>query len=304
MPEEKMIILLYGEDTYSSRKKMGEVMEEHKKKHKSGLNLRYLEGKNVSFDDLRNEMLGASMFKEKKLIVLLDAFSNSKLKEDLIEKGEVFADSDNVLLLFERQDVPKKEKLLSFIEKHGKLQEFSFLEGKLLKDWIREEFKRLNATADEGAIEMLADFVGGDLWQISNEVAKLANYNPRGVTGKDVKLLVRPKSETNVFDTMDAIALKDKKRAFDLLKSHMEKGDSAIYLLSMIASQIRNIISVKGGGKIAMHPYVMRKSMQQAKNFSLEDLKRIYARIVELDSDIKVGRVDQGIALDVLISEI
>ncbi len=301
-----MIILLYGEDTYRSRKKMEEIMEEHKKKHKSGLNLRYLEGRNASFDDLRNEMLGASMFKEKKLVVLLDVLSNSKLKEDLIEKGEVFSDSENVLLLFEKQSIAKKEKLLSFIEKHGKLQEFSPLEGKPLKDWIEAEFKRLNAAIEEKALEMLADFVGGDLWQMSNEIAKLANYNPKGAKASDIELLVKPRLETNIFDTMDAIALKDKKRAFDLLKSHMEKGDSAIYLLSMIASQIRNIISVKGssGEKIAMHPYVMRKSMQQAKNFSLEDLKRIYSRIVELDSDIKVGRIEQGIALDVLISEI
>lgn len=85
-----MIILLYGEDTYREREKLREIMEEHKQKHKSGLNLRYLEGKTTSFDDLRNEILGISMFKEKKLVVLLDSLSNTKLKDDLIEKGEAF----------------------------------------------------------------------------------------------------------------------------------------------------------------------------------------------------------------------
>ncbi len=122
-----MIILLYGEDTYREKKKVNEIMEEHRQKHKSGLNLRYLEGKNVSFDDLRNEMLGISMFKEKKLIVVTDVSLNNKLREDLIEKGEPFIASDNVLLLVEQSKLLKKDKLVAFLEKKGKVQEVELL---------------------------------------------------------------------------------------------------------------------------------------------------------------------------------
>lgn len=300
-----MIILLHGEDTYRSKRKLFEIIEEHKKKHKSGLNLRCIDAKNIDFEDLRNEMLGASMFKEKKLIILLNAFSNNKLKEDLISRGNIFADSDNVLLLFEDQAVPEKEKMYGFIEKHAKIQESNILKGKQLKDWVLAEFKAKGGKIDDEALLTVIDFVQGDLWAMTNEITKLINYAPNGVKKKDVLLLVRPKLETNIFDTIDAIATKDKKKAVDLLKAHIEKGDSVIFLLAMIASQIRNIISVKGIGRhISMNPFVMRKSIQQAANFSMDDLKKIYRRIVELDSDIKSGKVDQNIVLDILISEI
>jgi DNA polymerase III delta subunit len=49
---------------------------------------------------------------------------------------------------------------------------------------------------------------------------------------------------------------------------------------------------------------VFSKSLSQSRNFSLDDLKRIYARIVELDSQIKVGKMDQDMAIDILIAEI
>jgi len=302
---KKMIILLYGEDTYRQKEKLGEIMEEHKQKHKSGLNLRYLEGKSISFDDLRNEMLGISMFKEKKLVVVLDPLSNSKLKEDLLEKGEAFVASDNVLLLVEQAKILKADKLLKFLEKKGKIQEFELLTGAKLKNWVKKEIEEKGGTINEAALEKLIEYVSSDLWRMENEVLKLVNYS-KSISEKSIDLLVHPSHETNIFDTVDAIAAKNKRKAMDLIKSHIEKGESAIYILAMIASQIRNIISVKGGGpgQLGMHPFVFRKTSYQANNFNLEELKSIYARITQLDSEIKVGKIDQSIALDVLISEI
>lgn len=298
-----MIILLHGGDTYRMKRKMKEIMDEHKEKHKSGLNLRYLEGKTVSFDDLRNEMLGISMFKEKKLVVLSDVFFNSKVKEEIIEKGRAFIDSDNVLLLVESSMIPAKDKLLGFLEKEGKVQEFEPLSGVKLNNWAKKEIERLKGNFNDGALEKLIEYVGGDLWQLENEIKKLVNYSS-SIKEKDVEEMVKPKYETNVFDTIDAIAAKNKKKAIELLKEHAEKGDSVLYLLAMVASQIRNIISVKSGSVSGMHPFVLRKATYQAKNFSMEDLKRIYQRIVDLDFEIKVGKIEQDMALDVLISEI
>jgi len=305
MPNKAMIILLYGEDTYRERGKLREIMEEHKLKHKSGLNLRYLEGKTISFEDLRNEILGISMFKEKKLVVVLNPLSNSKLKEDLLEKGEVFVSSDNLLLLVEQSKLLKKDKFLSFMEKNGKVQDFELLTGVKLKNWVKKRVEEKGGEINEIVLDKLIEHVGSDLWRMENEIMKLINYS-KNISEKNIDLLVHPNHETNIFDTIDAIAVKNKKKAMNLIKNHIEKGESAIYILAMIASQIRNILSVKSGGtgQLGMHPFVFRKTTSQAKNFSLDELKKIYARITQLDSEIKVGKIDQSIALDVLISEI
>lgn len=305
MPNKAMIILLYGEDTYREKEKLKEIMEEHKLKHKSGLNLRYLEGKTTSFDDLRNEILGISMFKENKLVVVLNPLSNSKLKEDLLENGNIFISSDNLLLLVEQSKLLKKDKFLSFMEKNGKVQDFELLTGVKLKNWVKKRVEEKGGEINEIVLDKLIEHVGSDLWRMENEIMKLINYS-KNISEKNIDLLVHPNHETNIFDTIDAIAVKNKKKAMNLIKNHIEKGESAIYILAMIASQIRNILSVKSGGtgQLGMHPFVFRKTTSQAKSFSLDELKNIYARITQLDSEIKVGKIDQSIALDVLISEI
>jgi DNA polymerase-3 subunit delta len=304
-----MIILFYGQDSYRAKRKLNELMEEHKKKHKSGLNLRYMEAKGTSFGDLKNEILMVSMFQEKKLVVLLDPLSNSKLKEDLIEQGEIFINSENILLLFESNDINAKDKLLSFLNEKAKVEKFEPLKGDKLKDWTKKEVERLGGKIEEKALVLLTDMVQGNLWQLSNEIIKLVNYNKEEITEKDIKILVNPNNVTNIFDTVDAIAQRNKRKAIDLIKNHIEKGESAIFLLATIASQIRNIISVKSSDgerayDLGMHPFVFSKSLSQSRNFSLEELKRIYARIVELDFQIKVGKIDQNIAIDMLITEI
>lgn len=299
-----MIILLCGEDTYRSRQRLSEIVEEYRAEYKSGFNLSYLEGKEVIFEDLKSLMFEISMFKEKKLYVVYGPSLNRKLKEDLCEKGKIFADCDNTLVLYEAGSLAKNDKLLSFAEKNGKVEQFNALKAAALQDWIREKFIQTDKEFDEEAVKKLAELVGGDLWRLNNEIGKLANKEGK-ITLKAVESEVRPNLELNIFETVDAIASKDKKRAIKLLKAHEEQGDAPIYLIAMIASQIRNMISVKqAGGNPGMNSFVAMKSSRQAAGFSLEELKRIYARILELDSDIKVGKIEQEVALDILISEI
>jgi DNA polymerase-3 subunit delta len=53
-----------------------------------------------------------------------------------------------------------------------------------------------------------------------------------------------------------------------------------------------------------MHPFVLRKSFDQAKNFSFSALKKIYSRLAEIDIAIKSGRIEPRVALDLMVQEI
>ena len=53
-----------------------------------------------------------------------------------------------------------------------------------------------------------------------------------------------------------------------------------------------------------LHPYVVKKSHAQAQRFSLSELKKIYQKIFEVDLNIKTGKIDPQIALDLLIAEL
>jgi len=151
---------------------------------------------------------------------------------------------------------------------------------------------------------------------LSNEIKKLANYkNKEKIENKDIELLVKPKIESDIFKTIDAIAVKNKKQALELIKKHLEKGDSPLYLLSMINFQFRNLLQVRDlierqksfyvfSKKTQLHPYVIKKSYSQAQKFKISELKKIYQKIFEVDLNIKTGKVEPETALDFLIAEI
>lgn len=294
-----MIILFHGKDSYRIKEKIDEFVKAYKEKNKNYFGLNYLNGKEITLFDLKEEMLSYSMFSEKKLIIVNNLLSNQKNKEDFLSQIDLFKKSENILILVEENEVLGK-----IIDDFDKVNKFDLLSGLKLKDWIKKKVVLLESEIEEEAINKIVEYIGGDLWQINNELMKLSSYSKK-ITSDDVFKMVRPKNEINIFDTLDAVAQKNKKKAISLLRIHVDKGDSPIFLLSMIASQIRNIISVKNGAVVKqMNPFVYRKSVSQAKNFTMEDLKRIYSRILELDFEIKMGKINPDISLDVLISEI
>jgi len=83
----------------------------------------------------------------------------------------------------------------------------------------------------------------------------------------------------------------------------------------MINYQFRNILSIKDlitrgqspyffGKKAGIHPYVIKKSYSLAQKFTIEELKKIYQKIFEVDLDIKTGKIEPKAALDLLVSSI
>ncbi len=300
-----MIILLYGKDAYRLKEKIDEIVEEYKKKHNSGFNLRFLNAKEVNFDDFKSDFSSISMFQEKKLFVLSNVFSNLKFKEGLLEKGQSIFDSSNILIIVEDGDISARDKLFSLLKEKAKVEAFNLLRMDQVKKWVK---KKLNGKEiEDNALDKLIEFVGNDLWRMSKEIEKLINYSGKTIKEKDIELLVSPIFDNNIFDTIDAIARKEKKRAIDLISHHIKSGDAVPYIFSMIAFQFRNIISVKdveNPETLGINPFILRKSVSQAKNFSMQDLKRIYERIVSLDTDIKTGRISPEVALDFLIFDV
>ena len=69
-----MIFFLYGQDVYRSRAKLREIIEHYKKARKSGLNLKVFDFKKADFQDFKDVIRSVSMFNEKKLIILKNAF--------------------------------------------------------------------------------------------------------------------------------------------------------------------------------------------------------------------------------------
>lgn len=312
----KMIYFLYGPDSYRSKEKMEAIIEGYKKVHKSGLNLVFFGAKEVSFKDFYDELRVSSMFNEKKLIILSDVFAGTKFQEDFLDKIKDLEILKDIVVIFENSAVDQRLKLFKSLVKNCKCQEFNFLTGNSLRNWIVEEIKKTGAKINPEALKVLLNYAGNDSWHLRNEIKKLASFKNNGTIRKeDVQLLVRPSITSDIFKTIDALAIKNKRQALDFLQEHMENGDSPIYLISMVAYQFKNLLVVKelvDKGipypviikKTGLHPFVVKKTYFQCGQFSLPKLKEIYHKIFKTDLNVKTGKVEPELALDLLISEI
>ena len=83
----------------------------------------------------------------------------------------------------------------------------------------------------------------------------------------------------------------------------------------MLVYQIRTLLKLKDllekkvsyhnlAQKTGLHPYVIKKSSWQLKNFSLDQLKKIYQKLLQIDTRLKTGQIDSQTAFDLLIAEI
>lgn len=309
-----MIKLLFGEDTFRSKNKLKEEVEEYKKAHQEEVSVNDIEASDVDYRDFKDQFRQASMFAERKLVILRFIFEEEEFKEKFEEDVEQWNDSEDLIILFS-EEVKKSDSLFKFIKKNADWEQFELLEGKELKEWVTDRFDN-NAEINKNALSTLIDYVGSDLWRLSNEIEKLANYKKEGtISKKDVKLLVKPDLEADIFNTIDAFAFKNNQKSLNLIQKQLDQGDSPLYILSMINYQLRNLLTVKQlqqQGKrfqqikkeTDLKNFVIKKTLKQCRNFSLEEIKKIYHRLLEVDLNIKTGKVDKEPALKNFIANV
>lgn len=312
-----MIIFLYGKDTYRLQQKLKEIETQYKKIHQAGLNLEKIEVEQIDFQEFWDKLFQQSMFIKKKMFFLENLFSNPKFKEKFLKKIEPIAESEDIVIVSEKKELPKSDKFLKNLKKYGKIQHFQPLSRAELKTWIKNDFQKQGIEVAPGVIDLLVESVGNDLWQLANEIKKISLYKKKEkkVVVSDVEFLVRPKIETDIFKTVDALANREKKKALQLIQKHLEKGDSPFYLLTMINFQFRNLLiacSLRENGKTLndllqlklSHPYVAKKSWMASYAFTVSQLKKIYQRIFEADFGIKTGRIAPEIGLKMLVAQL
>mgnify|MGYP001773036982 CR=1 FL=1 len=310
-----MIFLLFGQDTFRLKRKLSALLERYKNTFKEALELKVIDLAEKDFRDFKNAFESVSMFKERKLLIVKNAQENSQFKEEFLKRISIYQSSPEIILFIQEGEIPDDE-FFEKIKKAGKFQEFKPLEGYKLKAWVEEEIKKYGAKIEKRALEKLIEYVGNDLWQIDNEIKKLISYKrKREILLKDVELLVQPKIEAQIFKTIETIANKQKEKALKMLRFHLEKGEKASYIFTMIKYQFKTLLIVKDflekgfsfleiQNKTDLHPYVIKKTSILAKKFKTEELLKIYQALFEIDLKMKMGKIEPEMAIFLFVSQV
>jgi DNA polymerase-3 subunit delta len=305
-----MITLLYGLDTYRSKEELRKMIKENKK-----ANTDWADFIRIDASDKQMEILGEikqatdtmSMFDSSKMVVVENVFDlDQDAQEEILEflKKKKFENNKDITINFWTEAADGE--LFKYLKSKAECKEFKLLDKSQLKKWIKDFINQQKASIDNPALEKLIEWVGNDLWRMSNELHKLFAYDPT-IRLESIELLIRPEIDLNIFNLVDAIGYKNKAKALKLFNQHIEDGADEHYLLSMIVYQIRNLIRVKTAKAIellGLHPFVARKTSQQAEKFTFETFKKIYYQLMTIDFESKLGKIDIKIALEKFITDL
>jgi DNA polymerase-3 subunit delta len=306
-----MLIFLYGQDTYRSRDELKKIIEEREKASLNWFNFIRIDAKENEleiFEQISQTANTVSMFNEQKLIVVENILSAPEEMQknilDLLRNKNIEKDP-NTTIIFWTDEKDAKNEFFEYLKTKAKFQEFKLLEGNQLRKWIRDYINEQKGRVDSSAIEKLIECIGNDLWRMKNEIDKLLNYSDV-IKLNDVELLVKPEIDLNIFELIDAMGYKNKVKALKLFNQHLERGADEFYVLSMIVYQLRNLLLVKSTpiAKLKLHPFVIRKSLQQVGNFTFEELKKIYYQLMTIDLRAKTGKADINSALELFLTSL
>jgi len=302
-----MILFLFGPDSYRLQQRLNILKQGFIKKYdQAGLNVANLDGASLTSEEFHKAVLSAGLFSKKRLIVIKNIFTNKKptvLAEIALELKK--ENKDNILIITSLTGPKEKnDPLFTALKKADKIEEFPLLKDGELYQYIQVQARERQITISSEAINYLVDAVGDDLWYLNNELDKLANYK-KNITIAEAQLFVDSPQDDNIFNLMDALSQKDAKKSLRLLHDQLDTGANEFYLLTMLARQIKILLQVKetNGQGLALHPFVIKKSLAQVNKFSLAQLKKLYGQITIIDQKLKSSGIKPNLLFDLFVVE-
>ena len=174
-----------------------------------------------------------------------------------------------------------------------------------------------NESIEQSGINLLIDVYENNLWAIKNELDKLISYNKgksKPIDSKDIQDIVFYESEQSIWQLIDAIGQKDIKSALKILSNQIKQGLSIDYIISMLAYQYRTIFRIKSyiennkteslynvAKSLSIKPFVCQKIIMQEKKYTLQEIKKIYEQLLQIDFLRKTRSINAQALLDLLI---
>ncbi len=339
-----MFYLLHGEDEFSSRERLKKLREQGKFEY----NCDTYDGTEVALNTIIMTCDTLPFLSEQRLVVIeglpkrkrgevgSEATSSSgeavetKTKrgkkggknaaltragfEKALAEHVALMPETTVLVVLVNEVLETTNPLVKAAEKYGKIMQSTLPKGAALETWIAKRASGIGVQIMPDAVTLLANFIGGHLRLLANEIDKLATYvGPGGTITSDVlRLLSVQVQEARIFDLTDALAQRNRKRALNVLHDLLTDGEPPIKLVSTITSQVRSLLMIKDlaqkgmraqqiASTIGMSPFIVDKALRQVGNFSTAQLETTYRILLATDAALKRSRLTPEMALDLLV---
>jgi DNA polymerase-3 subunit delta len=187
--------------------------------------------------------------------------------------------------------------------------------GNEVAHWVLERAATRGIQLERTAAEALSELVGANLWALSGELDKLAQYaGGRAITVADVRTLTPAAREAGMFDLVDAAVEGRTPVALRLLRQMLDEGsESAVLILVMISRQLRNLVRAAelveqrapqpaiGEATGVANNWALTKLIRQAGALGRAGAEQALREAESTDFAVKSGKLEEALAIELLI---
>jgi len=265
----------------------------------------HLDGEELRGGRLLEELFTPSLFATGKLIMIRRA---DKLPAEELLKHLKRGLPQGFFILLSADKLDRRSDLYKLIAKRGVVEDFPRPDRRSLPRLVKELLQEHEVKLTPDAFRYLLETSGLDLQRIANEVEKFSLYPHQGPLGiEELKGLIFGAREPGIFRFLDELSER-RPGALANLRGLLGEGEEPGRIFFMIANQVRALLAVKSlageghslkeiAAQTGQYPWLVKKRLQQVKNFSEEELIELLYLLQEEDAKLKRGEGEPEAAL-------
>ncbi len=297
-----MIITLTGTNTFMLKTELNKAVAEFVNKH-GDIALEKYDGDEASAERMMEAVQSLPFLASKKLVVLHNP-STQKPFVKAIEQVLKNVSATTELIMVE-PNLDKRSAYYKVLRTKTEYKEFNVLEMHNLSTWIVQYVKEQDGNISLIDAKYLIERVGQNQQMLANELDKLITYSPQ-ITRQTINLLTELTPQSTIFELLDAAFAQESKKIIRLYKEQRALKVEPQQIVAMLAWQLHVLAVVKAAGErgaeqiakeAKLNPFVVRKTMGIARKVSLNHVKALVRRALELDVKLKTKTMDADDAL-------
>ncbi|MBI2051043.1 MAG: DNA polymerase III subunit delta [Parcubacteria group bacterium] len=308
-----MLILIHGEDTYSSKQYLEKLVHGFNAKHAaSGGAVEVFDAEEGTWEELGARLTAAGLFSSKKLVIAKGLLENKEVRDsltDFLDTHEIGAGTS--LIVYHAGAPDKRLKLVARLAKEQYSKECPLPSERDMPAVIQRVARELGASIEPAAARLLVGMIGTDTWRAANELAKLS-AGKGTITARAVGAMVHASTQENIWKFVDALSSGDRKTALGLVDAQLEAVEAPQQFLGMIIRQTRLLLALHGAegsdaslaSELKLNPFVVQKTRAQSRRFTVKRLIGMYHALARLDRSLKESRGEPKLLFTVLVDSI
>ena len=296
-----LLCYLYGEESFLIDRITRQLLDKAIDPSLKDFNFNVFFGNESRGTDIVDAAQTLPMFAERRAVLVKRA---DQLKAEALDAllAYVRNPAETTCLIFNGVKIDQRKKLFLELKKQGALVEYKRMYDNKLPAFIQSEAQAQGKQIESAAAEMLAFLIGNDLRELSSQMEKLALYagDRSRITLDDVRAVASSSKAFTVFELAGYLGTKELENALKSLDTLFRNGEETPMMVGALARhfrqlwRVRELVEAKASTadisrSVGINTYFISEYLQQAKNFTRNELQSIFQELLNCDVASKSG---------------